>query len=70
MELLYAGFVATPAMVDADTKRLAVLIDADNVTASLTSKVMAEIVKLRHADDERAYGDLDDAELSAGGEEL
>ena len=41
----------------ADTARLAVLIDADNATASSTAELMAEIAKYGTPAIRRAYGD-------------
>src|SRR5215211_6132899 len=44
-------------MANADTRRLAVLIDADNATSGLTSELMAEIAKYGTPTIKRAYGD-------------
>ena len=57
-------------MADDDTKRLAVLIDADNATASLTSKVMAEIASFGSPTIKRAYGDWTTPNLAGWREEL
>ena len=40
-----------------DADRLAVLIDSDNTTASLTSELLAEIAKYGTPTVKRAYGD-------------
>jgi uncharacterized LabA/DUF88 family protein len=57
-------------MAGDDTKRLAVLIDADNATASLTSKVMAEIASFGTPTIKRAYGDWTTPNLAGWREEL
>ena len=45
-------------MADDDTKRLAVLIDADNVSPATAADLFAEIVKYGTPTIRRAYGDL------------
>jgi uncharacterized LabA/DUF88 family protein len=44
-------------VTDTDATRLAVLIDSDNTTASLTSELLAEIAKYGTPTVKRAYGD-------------
>ena len=44
-------------MADDDTKRLAVLIDADNVSPATAGDLFAEIVKYGTPTIRRAYGD-------------
>jgi hypothetical protein len=42
---------------EADATRLAVLIDSDNTTASLTTELLEEIAKYGTPTIKRAYGD-------------
>lgn len=49
----------------ADTKRLAVLIDADNAQPSLIAELMAEIAKLGSAIVKRIYGDFTSTNLKS-----
>jgi hypothetical protein len=44
-------------VTDADAMRLAVLIDSDNTTASLTTELLEEIAKYGTPTVKRAYGD-------------
>ncbi|MDX6677180.1 MAG: hypothetical protein QOE31_1232 [Solirubrobacteraceae bacterium] len=44
-------------MTITDATRLAVLIDSDNTTASLTTKLLEEIAKFGNPTIKRAYGD-------------
>ncbi len=44
-------------MTDIENKKLAVLIDADNAQASISSELLAEIAKFGTASIKRAYGD-------------
>ena len=55
-------------MPDAD--RLAVLIDSDNTTASLTTELLEEIAKFGTPTVKRAYGDWTTQQLSGWKEEL
>jgi ABC-type sugar transport system substrate-binding protein len=55
-------------MPDAD--RLAVLIDSDNTTASLTTELLEEIAKFGTPTVKRAYGDWTTPQLSGWKEEL
>ena len=57
-------------MADRDTKRLAVLIDADNATASVTSELMAEIAKYGTPTIRRAYGDWTTQNLAGWKDQL
>jgi len=59
------GLVATT-----DTTRLAVLIDSDNTTASLTTELLAEIAKYGTPTTKRAYGDWTTQHLVGWKEEL
>ena len=59
------GLVATT-----DTTRLAVLIDSDNTTASLTTELLAEIAKYGTPTIKRAYGDWTTQHLVGWKEEL
>jgi hypothetical protein len=54
----------------ADSTRLAVLIDSDNATASLTSELLAEIAKYGTPTIKRAYGDWTTPQLAGWKEEL
>jgi hypothetical protein len=53
-----------------DTTRLAVLIDSDNTTASLTAELLAEIAKYGTPTIKRAYGDWTTQNLAPWKEEL
>ncbi|MBA3747094.1 MAG: NYN domain-containing protein [Solirubrobacterales bacterium] len=53
-----------------DTTRLAVLIDSDNVTASVTTELLAEIAKYGTPTIKRAYGDWTTPDLGGWKEEL
>ena len=53
-----------------DTTRLAVLIDSDNTTASLTTELLAEIAKYGTPTIKRAYGDWTTPHLAGWKEEL
>jgi len=53
-----------------DTTRLAVLIDSDNTTASLTTELLAEIAKYGTPTIKRAYGDWTTQNLAGWKEEL
>jgi uncharacterized LabA/DUF88 family protein len=55
---------------DADAKRLAVLIDSDNTTASLTKQLLDEIAKYGTPTIKRAYGDWTTPNLGGWKEEL
>jgi uncharacterized LabA/DUF88 family protein len=55
---------------DADTARLAVLIDSDNATASLTTELLEEIAKYGTPTVKRAYGDWTTQNLVGWKEEL
>jgi hypothetical protein len=57
-------------MANTDTRRLAVLIDADNATAGLTSELMAEIAKYGTPTIKRAYGDWTTPNLAGWRDEL
>jgi len=57
-------------MANADTRRLAVLIDADNATSGLTSELMAEIAKYGTPTIKRAYGDWTTPNLAGWRDEL
>ena len=46
-----------------DTTRLAVLVDSDNTTASLTTELPAEIAKYGTPTIKRAYGDWSTQQL-------
>jgi uncharacterized LabA/DUF88 family protein len=54
----------------ADAKRLAVLIDSDNTTASLTTELLEEIAKYGTPTVKRAYGDWTTQHLVAWKDEL
>ena len=54
----------------ADTARLAVLIDADNTTAGLTTELLAEVVKFGTPTIKRAYGDWTTQNLTGWKDEL
>ena len=53
-----------------DATRLAVLIDSDNTTASLTTELLAEIAKYGTPTVKRAYGDWTTQNLAGWKEEL
>ena len=53
-----------------DTARLAVLIDSDNTTASLTTELLEEIAKFGTPTVKRAYGDWTTPQLAGWKEEL
>jgi uncharacterized LabA/DUF88 family protein len=55
---------------DTDTTRLAVLIDSDNTTASLTTELLEEIAKYGTPTIKRAYGDWTTQHLVGWKEEL
>ena len=57
-------------MATTDTTRLAVLIDSDNTTASLTTELLAEIAKYGTPTIKRAYGDWTTQHLVGWKEEL
>ncbi len=57
-------------MAATDTTRHAVLIDADNTTASLTAELLAEIAKYATPTIKRAYGDWTTQSLVGWKEEL
>ncbi len=57
-------------MVTTDGNRLAVLIDSDNATASLTTELLAEIAKYGTPTIKRAYGDWTTQHLVGWKEEL
>jgi len=59
-----------PSVTDADTTRLAVLIDSDNTTASLTTELLEEIAKYGTPTIKRAYGDWTTPRLAGWKEEL
>ncbi len=57
-------------MTITDTTRLAVLIDSDNTTASLTTELLEEIAKYGTPTIKRAYGDWTTQQLSGWKEQL
>ena len=57
-------------MTTTDATRLAVLIDADNTTASLTTELLEEIAKYGTPTIKRAYGDWTTPQLAGWKEEL
>ena len=57
-------------MTDPDAARLAVLIDSDNTTASLTTELLEEIAKYGTPTIKRAYGDWTTQHLVGWKEEL
>ena len=57
-------------MTTADATRLAVLIDADNSTASVTTELLEEIAKYGTPTVKRAYGDWTTSHLARWKEEL
>jgi uncharacterized LabA/DUF88 family protein len=57
-------------VTDTDATRLAVLIDSDNTTASLTTELLEEIAKYGTPTVKRAYGDWTTQNLVAWKEEL
>src|SRR3954469_416078 len=66
-----ARVVREDALVPAaDTTRLAVLIDSDNTTASLTTELLEEIAKYGTPTIKRAYGDWTTPQLAGWKEQL
>src|SRR4051794_3391961 len=59
-----------PSVTDADTTRLAVLIDSDNATASLATELLEEIAKYGTPTIKRAYGDWTTPQLASWKESL
>jgi len=57
-------------VIDANAMRLALLIDADNATASLTTRMLEEISKYGTATIKRAYGDWTTTQLAGWKEQL
>jgi uncharacterized LabA/DUF88 family protein len=57
-------------VTDTDATRLAVLIDSDNTTASLTTELLEEIAKYGTPTIKRAYGDWTTQQLTGWKEEL
>ena len=57
-------------MATANTTRLAVLIDADNATASVTTELLEEVAKYGTPTIKRAYGDWTTQHLVGWKEEL
>lgn len=57
-------------MTSADATRLAVLIDADNTTASVTTELLEEIAKYGTSTIRRAYGDWTTPQLAGWKEQL
>jgi hypothetical protein len=57
-------------VTDPDTMRLAVLIDSDNATASLTTELLEAIAKYGTPTIKRAYGDWTTTHLVGWKEEL
>ncbi len=57
-------------MPDTDATRLAVLIDSDNTTASVTTELLEEIAKYGTPTIKRAYGDWTTTNLAGWKEEL
>ena len=57
-------------MTGTDTTRLAVLIDSDNTTASLTTELLEEIAKYGTPTIKRAYGDWTTQQLAGWKDEL
>ena len=57
-------------MTTADATRLAVLIDADNSTASVTTELLEEIAKYGTPTVKRAYGDWTTPNLARWKDEL
>lgn len=57
-------------MTDADAVRLAVLIDVDNTTASLTTELLEEIAKYGTPTIKRAYGDWTTSQLAGWKDQL
>jgi hypothetical protein len=57
-------------VTDADATRLAVLIDSDNTTASVTTELLEEIAKYGTPTIKRAYGDWTTPHLGGWKEEL
>jgi uncharacterized LabA/DUF88 family protein len=58
------------AVAGSDTERLAVLIDSDNTTATLTTELLEEIAKYGTPTIKRAYGDWTTPQLASWKEEL
>ena len=65
-----AGFREDVGVTTADATRLAVLIDADNSTASVTTELLEEIAKYGTPTVKRAYGDWTTPNLARWKEEL
>ena len=57
-------------MAPADTDRLAVLIDADNTTAGVTTEMLAEVTQFGTPSIKRAYGDWTSPQLGGWKDEL
>ena len=57
-------------MANNDTVRLAVLIDADNASASVVKELLEEVAKYGTATVKRAYGDWTTSNLSGWKEHL
>ena len=64
------GFRDDAGVTTADATRLAVLIDADNSTASVTTELLEEIAKYGTPTVKRAYGDWTTSHLARWKEEL
>jgi NYN domain-containing protein/OST-HTH/LOTUS domain-containing protein len=58
------------SVTDADAVRLAVLIDVDNTTASLTTELLEEIAKYGTPTIKRAYGDWTTSQLAGWKDQL
>ena len=58
------------AVPSSDTERLAVLIDSDNTTASVTTELLDEIAKYGTPTIKRAYGDWTTQQLAGWKKEL
>jgi hypothetical protein len=58
------------SVTDADAARLAVLIDVDNTTASLTTELLEEIAKYGTPTIKRAYGDWTTSQLAGWKDQL
>jgi uncharacterized LabA/DUF88 family protein len=64
------GLRKDAAVTDTDTIRLAVLIDSDNTTASVTTELLEEIAKYGTPTIKRAYGDWTTTRLAGWKDEL
>jgi hypothetical protein len=64
------SLVREDPLMPPDAARLAVLIDSDNTTASLTTELLEEIAKFGTPTVKRAYGDWTTPQLSGWKEEL